>query len=176
MELGKHLGTFIRMPFFKGMSRENLIPLGNTIKANLYATLKADKNYQDSMRAMMAAKTPDKAKIQEMHEATVAQMAEKIVRETVQKLYPMYNRGGAAAQRIAGKAANAAAVGTSGAGIVTQKMLDTPGFKIQSLTPTRVAVKPKDLDYSFKGADLHIINGRGFVPVGKGSWRFVSWR
>ena len=99
--LGSELGPFLKREFFKGFGRENLIPLGNTIKANLFATLKADNAYQAQMKAMWGAKTPDRAKIEEYHKARVASIAKDIVRDTVQRMYPGYAKGGAAAGRVA---------------------------------------------------------------------------
>ncbi len=67
--LGAELGPFLKMAFFKGYGKENLMPLGNTLKSNLYAALKADNAYQIQMKAMWGAKTPDRAKIEEYHQA-----------------------------------------------------------------------------------------------------------
>ena len=99
--LGAQLKPFLRMPFFQGYGKENLMPLGNTIKSNLYAALKADSAYQAQMKAMWAAKTPDRAKIEEYHKARVESIAEETVRSTVQRMYPGYAKGGAAAGRVA---------------------------------------------------------------------------
>src|SRR5271154_745928 len=56
--LGKDLGPYLKMPFFSGFTRENWIPLGNMMKNDLYATLKADSAYQTQMKALWSAKTP----------------------------------------------------------------------------------------------------------------------
>src|ERR1035437_7453964 len=101
--LGTQLKDFLRMPFFQGFGRENLMPLGNTIKATLYETLKADHAYQAQMKALWGAKTPDRAKIEEYHNARVDSVASEIVRSTVQRMYPGHAKGGTAAGRVEAK-------------------------------------------------------------------------
>ena len=55
--LGKVLGGFLKMPFFKDFPYETKVDLGNGIKERLYAALKADKAYQIQMDAMWKQKT-----------------------------------------------------------------------------------------------------------------------
>jgi hypothetical protein len=173
-ELGKRLGVYLKTPFFKGFGRENLMPLGNGIKAELYSTLKADKNYQDQMRAMMAAAKPDDKKIQELHRATVQVLAEGVVRRVVQRMYPTASTGGAAAGRIAAKAAATSAAAGTGS-TVTKAQLEAPGGP-KLPKPIYVAQKPKNLDRTIKGWEIMEINGKGLVPNGKGGWSHVTWR
>lgn len=160
--LGTELKDYLRMPFFKGFGRENLMPLGNTIKANLFAELKADKAYQAQMKAMWAAKTPDRAKIEEYHNARVQSISARIVRDTVQTLYPGYAKGGAAAGRVA-----AAAEKKTAQGKVEQKA-------VADGKPIFVGKKParEEIDKTRDPKDYLEIAGRAYLKNGK----FVSWR
>jgi hypothetical protein len=159
--LGKSLAPFLKMEFFKGYGKENLMPLGNTIKNNLYAALKSDKAYQAQMKAMWSAATPDRAKIEEYHKARVESLAPELVRSTVQSMYPSYSRGGAAAGRVAAAA--------------DKKTVQTKVEQTATAAgkPVYVAVKPKDLDRERKGWEIEEINGRGYL---KGSNKWVTWR
>ena len=167
--LGASLGAYLKMEFFKGFGRENLMPLGNTIKATLYETLKADNAYQAQMKAMWGAKTPDRAKIEEYHKAKVDSMAEDLVRGVVQKMYPGYAKGGAAAGRVAAKAAK----------VATAAKVDAKA--VATNKPVYVAQKPGrdmlDMDHVDKNgksdAVMEMIAGRGFL---KGSGKWVTWR
>jgi len=161
--LGAELGPFLKMPFFKGFGRENLMPLGNTIKANLFATLKADSAYQAQMKAMWGAKTPDRAKIEEYHKARVTSIAKDIVRDTVQKMYPGYAKGGAAAGRVA-----AATEKKEAAAKVEDKAVATG-------KPIYVAQKPAwdTIDWDKDPKQLLYITGKSYL---KGSGKYVTWR
>ncbi len=167
--LGASLGSYLKLPFFKGFGRENLMPLGNTIKATLYETLKADSAYQAQMKAMWGAKTPDRAKIEEYHKAKVASISEELVRGVVQKMYPGYAKGGAAAGRVAAKEVKATAAAKVDAKAVAENK------------PVYVAQKPGrdqlDMDHVNKqgkpDAVIEMIAGRGFL---KGSGKWITWR
>jgi hypothetical protein len=164
--LGAQLKDFLRMPFFQGYGRENLMPLGNTIKANLYDTLKADHAYQAQMKAMWGAKTPDRAKIEEYHKARVDSIAAEIVRSTVQKMYPGYAKGGSAAGRIAAKAVKTTA--TAVADVAAAK--NTAVGK-----PTYVAAKPawESIDWDKDPKQLLYITGKAYLKTGG---KLVTWR
>ena len=69
--LGTSLKPFLAMPFFKGMPRETLTHLADTIQNNLRVDLSKDKTYQAQVSALMKMKNPDKAKILEYHSAKV---------------------------------------------------------------------------------------------------------
>ena len=161
--LGSELAPFLKMPFFKGFGRENLMPLGNTIKTSLYATLKADNAYQAQMKAMWGAKTPDRAKIEEYHKARVASIAKDIVRDTVQKMYPGYAKGGAAAGRVAAAEEKKAATVK-----VEQKAAATG-------KPIYVASKPAwdAIDWDKDPKQLLYITGKAFL---RGTGKLVTWR
>jgi hypothetical protein len=167
--LGADLGHYLKKPFFVGFTRENLAPLGNMIKSDLYATLKADNAYQAQMKAMWGAKTPDRAKIEEYHKARVASISADVVRNAVQRMYPGYNKGGAAAGRVAAAADKKAAVAK-----VEQKA-------VASGQPIYVAQKPSrdSLDMDHKDAKgkpdaiMNMIAGRGWL---KGSGKYITWR
>src|SRR5271157_169646 len=167
--LGTELRPFLKMPFFVGYGKENLIPLGNTIKQNLYSALKADSAYQAQMKALWTAKTPDRAKIEEYHKARVQSIAKDIVRDTVQKMYPGYAKGGAAAGRVA-----AAAVKKDAATKI--EAVATAAGK-----PVYVAQKPGRDQLDMNHVDKHgkpdaimeMIAGRGFL---KGSGKWITWR
>jgi hypothetical protein len=167
--LGKELAPFLKMPFFQGYGKENLTPLGTTIKNNLYEALKSDSAYQAQMKAMWGAKTPDRAKIEEYHRARVESISKDIVRDTVQKMYPGYTKGGAAAGRVAAATAKKDA---------TAKVEEKA---VASGKPVYVAQKPGrdalDMDHKDKNgtpdAIIEMIAGRGFL---KGSGKWVTWR
>ena len=167
--LGAELGPFLKMAFFLGYGKENLMPLGNTIKNNLYETLKADGAYQAQMKAMWGSKNIDRAKIEEYHKARVQSIAKDIVRDTVQKMYPGYAKGGAAAGRVAAAAVKKDAV----------TKVDTAAAATGK--PVYVAVKPNrdalDMDHvdshGRPDAVMEMIGGRGFL---KGSGKWVTWR
>ena len=164
--LGTQLKDFLRMPFFQGFGRENLMPLGNTIKATLYETLKSDNAYQAQMKALWGAKTPDRAKIEEYHKARVESIAADIVRSTVQKMYPGYAKGGAAAGRIAAKDAKTAAAAKTD--VVAAK--STAAGK-----PVYVAAKPawEAIDWDKDPKQLLYITGKAYL---KGKGTLVTWR
>jgi len=172
--LGAELGPFLRMPFFKGYGKENLMPLGNTLKSNLYAALKADNAYQIQMKAMWGAKTPDKAKIEEYHQARVASIAKEIVRNTVQAMYPGYAKGGAAAGRVAAvtdKKAAGAKVEASAA--ATGKPIYVPQ------KPSRESIDWEHVDAKGKpDAAMLMITGKAYLkPTVKGQpGKLVTWR
>lgn len=161
--LGGELKSYLKMPFFKGFTKANLIPLGNMIKGNLHADLKADKHYQAQIKSLFAAKTPDKEKIREFHRAAVQNRASRIVRDTIQTLYPGYAKGGSAAGRVAAATAKADA---------TKK---TDAAAAASGKPVYVPQKPKwdALDHDKDPKDLLFISGRGYL---RGSGRFITWR
>jgi hypothetical protein len=167
--LGTQLKDFLRMPFFQGFGRENLMPLGNTIKTTLYETLKADHAYQAQMKALWGAKTPDRAKIEEYHNARVDSVASEIVRSTVQRMYPGYAKGGAAAGRIAAKVAKTtAATKVETAAAVAGKPLYV------ATKPGRDSLNMDHLDSHGKpDAIMEMIAGRGFL---KGTNKWVTWR
>jgi len=162
-QLGSDLKDYLKMPFFKGFSRENLMPLGNEIKRSFFDTLKADKNYQAQMKALWAAKDPDRARIISYHKQKLEQVSADVVRNAVQKMYPGYAKGGIAAGRAAAadakKSADAKATATS---IATGK-------------PVYVAVKPKweEIDWTKDPKQLNYIGGKAYL---KASGKLVTWR
>ena len=163
--LGTSLKPFLAMPFFKGMPRETLTHLADTIQNNLRVDLSKDKTYQAQVSALMKMKNPDKAKILEYHAAKVQSISDRIVRETIQKIYPGYNRGGSAAGRVTAKANQAR---TQQTGKLT--------------TVTDVPSKPKDLirDDRVKqltGTDWQTleVSGRGVLQTANGP-HIVRWR
>lgn len=164
--LGAQLKDFLRMPFFQGYGRDNLMPLGNTIKANLYDTLKADHAYQAQMKAMWSAKTPDRAKIEEYHKARVESIAPELVRSVVQKMYPGYAKGGSAAGRIAAKTVKATANTVADAAAVKATA---------SGKATYVAAKPAwdSIDWDKDPKQLLYITGKAYL---KGKNTLVTWR
>lgn len=161
--LGTALRPYLKMPFFKGFTRANLIPLGNLAKQNLHAELRNDKAYQTQMKAFFAAKTPDKAKIAEYHRAAVESRSERIMRATIQTLYPGYAKGGSAAGRIAAVTAKKAAEEKANAAAVATGK------------PIYVPQKPKweAVDWDKDPKQLLYIAGKAFL---KGSGKFVTWR
>jgi hypothetical protein len=173
--LGKHLGTFLRLPYFKDFPYETKVDLGNGIKDRAYAALKADATYQTQMKAMWKQKNPDRAKIEQYHKAKMDSIAESIVRTTVQSRYPGYAKGGSAAGRVA-----AATV---------KKAADTKAATASVATgkPIYVATRPENLvrepikigNKEYSAADLVTLQimGKGYVRNSDGkSYRFVTWR
>lgn len=160
--LGKQLKGYLNMPFFKGFPRETLMDLGNGIKQHLYTTLKADKVYQKQMNAFWGSKTPDKTKIVEYHNEKLDTIAADIVRQTVEKRYPGYAKGGAAAGRVAAAAAKKEDVKkTDAAAAATGK-------------PVYVAQKPewRSIDWTKDPKQYLYITGKAYLTNGK----LVTWR
>ena len=118
------------------------------------------------MKAMWSAKTPDRAKIEEYHSARVDSIASEIVRSVVQRMYPGYARGGAAAGRIAAKDAKTTAVAKTD--VIAAK--STAAGK-----PTYVAAKPawESIDWDKDPKQLLYITGKAFL---KGKGTLVTWR
>jgi hypothetical protein len=172
--LGAELAPFLKMSFFKGYGKENLMPLGNTLKQNLYAALKSDNAYQIQMKAMWGSKTPDRAKIEEYHQARVASIARGIVQDTVSKMYPGYTKGGAAAGRVAAAADKKAAVAkVENAAAATGKPIYVPQ------KPGRDSIDWDHIDAKGKpDAEMLMITGKAYLkPTVKGQpGKFVTWR
>ena len=173
--LGKVLGGFLRMPFFKDFPYETKVDLGNGIKDRLYAALKADKAYQTQMAAMWKAKTPDKDKMLQYHQAKVDSIATDIVTKTVQSRYPGYAKGGTAA----GKAAAAT--------VKKETAVKAAAQSVSAGKPIYVAIRPDNLvrepikvggkDYSSSDLVTLQIAGRGFVKTADGkSFKYITWR
>ena len=173
--LGKELGVFLKMPFFKGFPKETQRSLAAGIVSRLRETLSADGVYQSQMKNLWGAKEPSKAKLLEYHNAKVTSLAREVVTKEVQDRYPNYRKGGAAAGRVA--AATAKKEATTKA---EQKSVD-------SGKPIYVASKPKELvrnqeisvgGKEYKPADLVTLEimGRGFVKTTSGGFKFVTWR
>ena len=171
--LGTELAPFLKMPFFKGYGKENLTPLGNAIKSTLYATLKADTAYQTQMKAMWSAKNPDRAKIEEYHKTQIASIAKDIVRNTVQKMYPSYAKGGAAAGRIA--AGDAKREADAKATAASKTGSPRPGTTDSAAKPIYVATKPawETIDWERDPKQMLYITGKSYL---KGSGKLVTWR
>lgn len=161
--LGAELAPFLKEAFFRGYGKDNLMPLGNTLKQALYAALKADATYQAAMKTMWAAPKPDQSKIEAYHKSAVSKIAKQIVTSTVDRMYPGHKGGTAAAGRVAGKAAAAA-----------PKAAPTSPQNAKMPTPIKLSAKPARnlIDFSVKDADLLMITGRAYLKDG----RFVSWR
>ena len=175
VSLGKALGGFLKMPFFKDFPRDTLIDLGNGIKERLYSALKADKTYQTQMTAMWKQKTPDRAKMYQYHQAKVDSIAHDIVTKTVQNRYPGYAKGGSAA----GKAAAAV--------VKKETTAKTEQASVASGKPIYVATRPESLvrepikvggkEYSSSDLVTLQIMGKGYVRSADGKgYKFVSWR
>jgi len=173
--LGKALGAFLKMPYFKEFPYETKVDLGNGIKARLYDTLKGDKAYQLQMNAMWKQKTPDRAKMIQYHEAKVQSIANDIVTKTVQARYPGYAKGGSAA----GKAAAAVVKRETAAKVATQSVATGKPIYVASRPENliREAIKVGGKDYSASDLVTLQIVGRGFVKSTDGkSVKFITWR
>ena len=163
------------MPYFKDFPYETKVDLGNGIKSNLYAALKADNAYQTQMSAMWKMKTPDRAKMIQYHTAKVDSIAADIVRQTVQNRYPGYAKGGSAA----GKAAAAVVKKENATKAATQSVASGKPIYVAARPENlvREAIKVGNKDYSASDLVTLQIMGRGFVktPDGKG-FKFITWR
>lgn len=169
-KLGAELKVFLQKPYFKAFKTENLRPLANQIQVTLQEELQADKAYQVQMKALWGAKSPDKAKLLQYHNAKVESIAGRIVRDTVQKMYPDHARGGSAAGRVAAAAQKKAEQAKADA----QQKVQSVGGKLP--TPQYVATKPKNINREMDKGSLLEIGGKGWIPDGRGGWRLVSWR
>lgn len=167
--LGKELSPFLKMPFFKGFTRENLKPLALQIQLNLREELKADKIYQAHMKSLWGAKEPSKEDILKYHGSKVNDIARRIVRSTVERMYPGYTKGGTAAGRVTAQAAKREAENKS----------------VQSGKPIYIVSKPKELirtnltigSKTYTPSDLTMmeIAGRGFIKSANG-YKLITWR
>ena len=173
--LGKALGPFLKMPFFKDFPYETKVDLGNGIKDRLYAALKADKGYQIQMDAMWKQKNPDRAKMIQYHDAKIQAIANDIVTKTFQNRYPGYAKGGSAA----GKAAAAVVKKDTATKAATQSVATGKPIYVAS-RPTNLVREPIKVggrDYSSSDLQVMQITGRGFVKTTDGkSVKFVTWR
>lgn len=172
--LGSELKDYLKMPFFKGFPRETLVDLGNGIKENLYSALENDKAYQIQMKAMWKQKSPDRAKISAYHNAKLDAISADIVRQTIEKRYPGYAKGGSAAGRVAAAQ--------------TKKQNDTKvsAESVSSGKPVYVAQRPTNLvrekaiingqEYSPSDLQMLQVTGKGFVKGTDGKFRLVTWR
>jgi hypothetical protein len=173
--LGKVLGGFLKMPFFKDFPYETKVDLGNGIKDRLYAALKADKAYQTQMNAMWKQKSPDRAKMLQYHQAKVDSIATDIVTKTIQNRYPGYAKGGSAA----GKAAAAVVKKETAQKAAVQSVATGKPIYVASRPENlvREAIKVGGKDYSASDLVTLQIMGRGFVKSGDGkSFKFITWR
>jgi hypothetical protein len=161
--LGSDLKVYLKMPFFQGFTKENLTPLASQIKQDLFATLKADKAYQAQMKALWGTKNPDRAKIVEYHKAKLESISFETVKNTVQRMYPGYAKGGPAAGRVAAAEVKKAAV------------VKTDAAAAASGKPVLVAVKPKweEIDWSKDEKQYLYIAGKAYL---KASGKLVTWR
>jgi hypothetical protein len=175
IELGKFLGSFLRLPFFKEFSRESKIDIGNGIKERLYAALKADKGYQASMDSLWKGKTIDKSKMVSVHENWLRQNGDALVRNLIQTRYPSYARGGSAAGKAAAQvAAKGAASKAAASSVATGKAIYVAAKPTNLI---REAVKIGGRQYTTNDLDLMVVTGKGFVRANDGkSVRLVTWR
>src|SRR5579885_2957814 len=162
--LGSHLGNLRKTPYFKAFKTENLRPLANTILYNLRQELEKDNAYRTQMKALWGEKTPNKEKILNYHRTKVESIAERIVRETANSMYPDHAKGGSAAGRIAAKNDKQEAQA------VVDKAAASAG------QPQYVPVKPKNLNRQMDPKGYLEIAGKGYIPNGRGGWKFITWR
>ncbi len=172
--LGKSLGGFLKLPYFKDFPYESKVTIGNQIKSNLYAALKADKGYQTAMSTFWKGKTLDRAKMEQVHTATITELSDRIVRETIHNMYPNYAKGGSASGKKAAMDANKATAAKAGA------------QSISSLRPIYVASRPENIErnsvtvggktYDSNALQVLQISGKAFVRGANGQLRFVTWR
>jgi len=149
--LGAALRPYLKSPFFKGFSRESLAVIGSNIKQRLFSELTNDASYQSQMDAFFSAPSPDRAKITSFHQAKVDTMAKRIVKSTIETMYPNYARGAVAPPKKAAPAATAAPTGIT---FVPAKPADT------------------DIDWSRDPQRMLFITSKAYLKNGK----LVSWK
>ena len=173
--LGKALGGFLKMPFFKDFPYETKVDLGNGIKDRLYAALKADGAYQMQMSAMWKQKTPDRAKMVQYHDAKVQSIATDIVTKTIQNRYPGYAKGGSAAGRVA---ADVVKKDTAAKAAIKSVATGKPIYVASRPTNlVRDPIKVGGKEYSSSDLITMQITGKGFVKTTDGkSVKFITWR
>jgi len=175
VELGKFLGGFLRLPFFKDWTRETKVDLGNGIKERLYSSLKADKQYQSQMDSLWKGKTIDRAKMVQVHTAWLQQHGDALVRGVVQTRYPGYAKGGSAAGRVASATATKTAATRAAASSISTGKPIYVASKPTNLI--RESVKINGRQYTTNDLDLMVVTGKGFVRTNDGkSVRLVTWR
>jgi hypothetical protein len=175
--LGKSLGGFLRLPFFKDFPRETLVDLGNGIKENLYARLRADKTYQNTMTSMWKAKptAENRAKMVQFHQSKLEEISDEVVRSTVQKRYPGYAKGGMAAGKAAAAVEKKVAAAKAGAASVATGKPIYVASKPENIVRTPIKVAGKD--YSANDLQVMLITGKAFVKANDGkSVKLVTWR
>jgi len=180
--LGTSLGTYLRMPFFKSMPQNDgkgghapwAVNLGNGIKARLYDTLEHNSAYQTQMKALWRQKTPDRAKIEQVHKETVDSIAAEVVKQEVEARYPNYAKGGSAAGRVAAVAAKKETNAKVSAASVTSGKPVYVAERPASLIREQVTINGKT--YSPSDLTLLQITGKGFVKANDGKFRFVTWK
>jgi hypothetical protein len=173
--LGKHLGSFLNMPFFKDFPYETKVDLGNGIKTRFYEALKADKAYQTQIGSMWKQKSPDRAKIVAYHNAKLEAIANDIVTKTIQSRYPGYAKGGSAAGRVAAATAKKAVATKAAATSVSTGKPVYIAARPNNLI--RDAIKVGDKEYSASDLVTLQIAGKGFVKSTDGkSYRYITWR
>ena len=163
-KLGAELGPYLKTAYFKAFKTDNLRPLARQIQSDLREELTADKGYQTQMKALWGATNPDRAKILQFHNTKIDTMAARIVRDAINKMYPDHAKGGSAAGRVAAATQKKEAVAKADAAAVSTGQ------------PSYVAVKPKNLNREMDPKNLLEIAGKGYIPNGKGGWKFVTWR
>jgi len=162
--LGSHLGSYLKTDYFRSFSRENLAPLGNTLKYNLYQALKQDAGYQQTMQKLWGAKTVNRAEIERVHKDAVSKIAKDITDRTIKTMYPNYKPTATAA------AGRAAAKNT-----ITAPAAVKQGTKSTAPSATMVAVKPEwnEIDWT-KDEKQHLyITGKAYL---KKTGQLVAWR
>jgi hypothetical protein len=166
--LGKVLGELrVSVPALKALTRDQLQPLGIQIKKDLHAALRdPNSGYQQKLDKLYANGKGLKAnfdKIQAAHKETVEALKTKLVRDAIKKVFPNIQLDKPKVVAPAYKT-------------YTQAQIE--GWSKNQPLPQadRVPEKPKTLDRSLDpGSRLEIL-GKGFIPVGGGKYRLVSWR
>jgi len=135
--------------------------LADGVNAEVNRLLRADKNYQDQVKALLASRTRDQAGIVRYINSVVAEVAPKAVRTVWTRRY-----GSLPASRPAAAAAGA---DKSKAGAVKQNPAG-------SSAPVKLAAKPKreDVDWS-KTKDIMYITNKAVMKNGPHKGKLVTW-
>lgn len=155
-------------PYLKSraLSAEAKQDLVDGVNGEVNRLLRADKNYQDQVKALLASRTRDQAGIVRYINSVVAEIAPKAVRAVWMRRY-----GSLPASR-------AAAAGT-GAGQGKDKAGAAAGAKPNpagSSAPVKIQGKPKreDVDWS-KTKDIMYITNKAVMKNGPHKGKLVTW-
>jgi len=160
--LGASLKPYLDKPFFRSLGRPALLALAAQIKQSVYERGAKDTAYQKQMKVLQGkSSTPQQRQgALQYHAQFMRSISDAAVRDTVNRIYPMWAKGStSAAGRQAAATAKAATVAGTGLGSKTN-----PQYVGQR--PSRASI-----DWQ-KTTDMDLITGKATLVNGK----TVTWR